>query len=281
MPDIGGHVSAQGGLFRAIINGEKIGATTIQMYGASPRMWSANQPETHEVEKFKETRKNSSIKSVYLHAAYLVNLASPSDEVYEKSIKNLSDHLNIAEAIGADGLIFHVGSGKESSKEKALEKEVRAIKEVLKNTSGKSYLVMENSAGGGAKIGSAIDEIKHLFNELRSKRVKVCFDTAHAFEAGMIEKYTKENVKKLFDDWDKAIGLENIVALHVNDSKTKYSSHNDKHENIGEGEIGIDGFKALASEKRLWDKAWILEVPGFDDMGPDKKNIDILRSLFQ
>lgn len=281
IPDIGGHVSTAGGISNSIVNGSAIGATTIQIFGASPQMWATKIPSNTEIKKFNDAKKKSSIESVYLHAAYLVNLASASDEIYEKSIKNLSEHLKIAELIGAEGLIFHLGSNKGISKEEGLKKEVVAMKAVLKHVPGKLFLVMENSAGGGNKIGSNIEEMNFLFKEVGSDRVKVCFDTAHAFEAGLIREYTKENVKKLFDIWDNAIGLENVVALHINDSKTVYESHHDRHENIGEGHIGIEGFRVLAKEKRLFDKAWLLEVPGFDDEGPDKKNMEILHSLFR
>ncbi len=281
IPHIGGHVSTAGGISNAILNGEAIGATAIQIFGSSPQMWGTKFPSEAEIEKFKDKKKRSSIASVYLHAAYLVNLASASEDIYKKSIKNLSEHLKIAELIEAEGLIFHLGSNKGISKEEGLEKEVMGMKEVLRHVPGESFLIMENSAGGGDKIGSNIEEIKFLYEQIKSDRVKVCFDTAHAFEAGLIGDYTKESVKKLFDAWEKEIGLEHMIALHINDSKTTYESHHDRHENIGEGYIGRKGFEMLAQEKRIFDKAWLLEVPGFDNEGPDKKNIEILHSLFR
>jgi deoxyribonuclease-4 len=210
-----------------------------------------------------------------------VNLASVSDDIYEKSIHNLSAHLKITDMIGADGLIFHLGSSKGISKEEGLEREVEGIKRILKQIPGESRLIMENSAGGGDKIGSDIKEMAHLFHKVNSPRLKICFDTAHAFEAGILKEYSKGEIKDFFGVWDKEIGLEHLVALHVNDSKTTYASHHDRHENIGEGHIGIKGFQALAGESRLWDKAWLLEVPGFTDEGPDKKNVEILKSLFE
>ena len=138
---------------------------------------------------------------------------------------------------------------------------------------------MENSASG-KKVGAWPEEMKIMLEGIGSDRAKICLDMAHSFESGLIEKYDPENIKIFLDRWDKEVGLENVVALHVNDSKTIGGSHNDRHENIGEGHIGLGGFKNLAKEKRLWDKPWILEVPGFEDMGPDKKNVDILKSLF-
>lgn len=281
-PKIGAQVSTAGGLPNCIANAEAIGAEAIQIFGSSPRQWSVSFPSADEIKTYKRNLAKSAVKEVYLHAPYLVNLSSVDEVMVQKSIYSLSGHLKIAEMIGADGLIFHVGSGGDKiSKAVAIKQAAGAMKEVLKRSAGKAELIIENTAGGGQKIGATPEEIKELMDLVGSKRVKVCFDTAHAFEAGMIDKYDQARVKKLFDEWDKIIGLENIVALHINDSKTVFNSHNDRHENIGEGFIGLAGFKALAKEQRLYDKAWLLEVPGFNDEGPDAKNIKILKSCFK
>lgn len=196
-------------------------------------------------------------------------------------MKNLAAHLKIAEMLGASGLIFHIGSSAGMDKAKSIEQVISAMKEVLKEAPGKSFLVMENAAGGGEKIGKNADELAHIAGKVGSPRVKVCLDTAHAFESGLIKEFSAAEIKRLVDEWNKKIGLTNVVAIHANDSKTPWNSHNDRHENIGKGYIGLPGFKELAKEKRLWDKAWFLEVPGFDDNGPDKKNVDILKSCFK
>lgn len=277
---IGAHVSTAGGLYKAIENARVIGAETIQIFGASPRKWDAPSPKAEDIKKYKELLKESGIGPVYLHASYLVNLASPDEELREKSVKNLIGHLSIAELIGAAGLIFHIGSGKEAPRDKALKYVAEGMVKVLNKVRGNTALVVENSAGGGQKLGGTASEIKLILKQIKSSRAKVCFDTAHAYEAGIIESYSPYNIKKLFDEWDSEIGIKNIVALHINDSKTAFNSRNDKHENIGDGYIGIEGFKNLAKENRLTDKPWILEVPGFGGEGPDKKNIDILKSLF-
>lgn len=282
-PKFGAHVSAAGGLFKGIENAKKIGAECIQIFGASPRSWRAKIISPVDVEKFKQVVKENKfdLSGVYLHASYLVNLASAKDYNREQSIYSLADHLQIAELIGARGLVFHLGSsGEEPDKNVALQKTVEAMKTILEIVPGKTELIMENSAGGGQKLGLKFSEIGSIFKKVGSKRVKVCLDTAHIFEAGGIEEYTTKNIKAMFDEFDKEIGLENLVALHINDSKTMFNSHHDRHENLGEGYIGLTGFKNLAKDKRLWDKDWILEVPGFDGMGPDKKNMEILRSLF-
>ena len=275
---IGAHVS--GGIADCIDGAEAIGARTIQIFGASPRMWRTKMPSEHEVSEYKKKLKASSVQSVYLHAAYLVNLASSSADIYAFSAQSLADHLTIAEMLGAEGVIFHLGSSKGGERDEAFTKEIAAIKKILQLVPGKANLIMENAAGGGDKIGADIADIARLFHGVKSTRLKVCYDTAHGFEAGLVQSYTKESVKKLFDEFDKEIGLKHLVAIHANDSKTETGSNHDKHENIGEGYIGLSGFKALAGDARLHDKAWLLEVPGFDEMGPDKKNIEILKSCF-
>jgi deoxyribonuclease-4 len=268
-PKIGGHVSAVGGLAAAVGRGLAIGAECIQVFGSSPREWSVRMPAKKELAEM----------PVYLHAPYLVNLASPDKILWQKSIQALGGHLKIAEMWGARGLIFHVGSGKETDKDVAIKKAAEAMKVVLKNTPGKTQLIIENTAGGGQKIGATVNEIATLMKLVKSPRVKVCIDTAHAFEAGELD-YSENGIKNFFDECDEKIGIVNIVALHLNDSKTLFNSHNDRHENIGEGQIGLAGFKRLAKEKRLWDKDWLLEVPGFADDGPDARNVAMLKSLF-
>ncbi len=277
---IGAHVSTSGGLYNAVPNAQRIGAQTFQIFGASPRQWSAKVPEKSVLERYQSELEKNKLGPVFLHAAYLVNLASPDEITRAKSVVSLTQHLKIAESIGAEGLIFHIGSGKEAPKDVAIKHVASGVKAVLKNSPGISKIILENSAGGGQKLGSCAKEVGEILNLIGSNRVKVCFDTAHAFEAGIIEGYSKENIKKLFDEWDREVGLENLSALHVNDSKTVFNSHHDRHENIGQGYIGLKGFKSLAQEKRINQIPWLLEVPGFDGEGPDKENIDLLKSLF-
>ncbi|MBI2036853.1 MAG: deoxyribonuclease IV [Candidatus Liptonbacteria bacterium] len=280
LPAIGAHVSAAGRLSLAIDRARNIGAECIQLFGASPQQWTARMPREADTEDFKKRRAESGIGPAYLHAAYLVNLASPDQALRERSERSLADHLKIAEMLGAEGLIFHVGSGKELPKEEAVRYVVGAMQRVLEAAPGAAELVIENSAGGGQKIGSSLEEIAHVIRHVGSPRVKTCFDTAHAFEAGLIERYDREGVARLIGRLDATVGLRALVALHVNDSKTAFNSHHDRHENIGEGQIGLDGFRELAKRTELHDKAWILEVPGFENAGPDRRNIELLKSCF-
>jgi len=277
-PRIGGHVSAAGGPRTSILKARAIGAECIQIFGSSPQQWLVRLPTDQAIKLFRAELAGEDLP-IYLHAPYLVNLASPDQALINKSISALTGHLEIAKMLSARGLIFHVGSGRETDKSLAIKRAASAIKKVLKNVSGKTQLIIENTAGGGHKIGATLDEIAELMKFTNSKRVKVCIDTAHAFESGALAN-TAEGVKIFFDECDKKLGIQNIVALHINDSKTIFGSHHDRHENIGAGYIGLAGFKYLAQDKRLWDKDWLLEVPGFDNSGPDAKNIAILLSLF-
>lgn len=279
-PIIGAHVSAQGGLYIAFENAKKIGADAIQIFGSSPQQWSVRLPKDEDIKKFKEAHKTSGNIPVFLHASYLANLASENEITRANALQSLIGHLKIADRIGAQGLIFHIGSGKGQSKEAAAKFIIEGVKKILANVHGKTQIILENSSAGGAKLGDNAKEIGMLLKKINSPRAKVCFDTAHAFEAGIIKYESTEEIKKVFDEWDREVGLENIVALHANDSKTPFESHSDRHENIGEGHIGLKGFQNLAKEKRLYSKIWLLEVPGFDAQGPDAENIRRLKSTF-
>lgn len=277
MPIIGGHVSAAGGVSNAVDRGVAIGATTIMFFGASPRQFKANIPPKEEIELFRKKFKAAKLHSAFLHAPYLINLASQKTFSRKGSVDLLVTHLQIATLVGATALIVHVGStGEGNGHTQALEWSAEGISEVLKRVPGNCYLAMENAAGGGTKIGSVPTDFEYIIKKVKSSRLKVCIDTAHSFEAGHID-YTPKSVKNFYDTWEKACGKGRIIVLHANDSKTEFNSHHDRHENIGKGYIGIKGFQNLAKDPRVKDLPWLLEVPGYDDMGPDKKNVDILR----
>lgn len=281
IPRLGAHVSTAGGLAKAVQNAVKIGAQSVQIFGSSPQQWKTKFPSENEAADFKAALEKNKIGPVYLHASYLANVAGPNEVIRFQSIANLADHLKIANKLGAKGLIFHLGSAMDLPRGEAIENIIAAVKAVLEKEKGEAKLILENSSGGGGKIGVDLDELEQIFSGIGSNRVGVCVDTAHLFQAGQIKNYSPEEIEKFLDDFDEKIGLENLFVLHVNDSKTEFDSRHDRHENLGEGYIGLQAFKNLAAEERLWDKDWILEVPGFDGQGPDKKNLDILRACFQ
>jgi len=275
---IGAHVSVAGGLINCFKNAEKIEAEVVQIFGSSPVQWWVKKPTEAEIVEFKKEHKKSKVGQIFLHASYLVNLGSPSEKLWHASISSLAGHLKIAEDIGADGLVFHVGSGKDSSKEEAIVRAIEGMRRVLKEVSGKTSLIIENSAGAGLKLGNTPEEIGKMFRGVKNKRIKVCLDTAHAFEAGIL-KYTPKEITDFVKVCDKEFGWKNVVCIHLNDSKTEFDSKHDRHENVGEGFIGLKSFQNLAKNKDFKKVPWILEVPGFDNNGPDKKNIEILKKM--
>lgn len=277
---IGGHVSVGGGLVNGIENAKRIGANCIQIFASSSRQWKITWPSKESAEEFKKAKHKSGIDPVYLHAPYLINLASPDSGHAALSAKTLLKYLELSDFIGANGVIFHIGSGKDSLRDEALGVVVHHLKEIVKAHKGTSELVIENAAGGGAKIGATLAEVGEIMKQAPSRHLKFCFDTAHYFEAGQIEHYSEVNVKKLAADMKNYVGRENLVALHVNDSKTAFNSHHDRHENLGRGHIGLAGFRVLAEESLFRNTPWLLEVPGFDNEGPDKENIDIAKTCF-
>jgi deoxyribonuclease IV len=278
LPKIGGHVSAAGGFSSCVKNAKEIGAETIQVFAGSPRRYEVLTLESEELKRYKEGIKKEKISPVYIHASYLINLASENEAIFTKSMESIENSLSFASKIGAKGVIYHPGSPKGGSKKEAINREIRAIKAILKKMPEDIFLIVENTAGS-KKIGTDPDEIGHIFQEVNSKKIRFCIDTAHSLESGNIKSFGKSEIKSWISWWKERVGLENVELLHINDSKTKADSKHDRHANIGEGFIGISGFKNLMSFKELKTIPWILEVPGFDNNGPDKKNIDILKKM--
>lgn len=270
-------MSVAGGLWKVFENASSIGANCAQIFGSSPRQWKSSVPSREAVEAYKTARQEYVVNPVYLHAAYLVNLGSSDPAIYEKSIMSLIDHLRIADMIEAKGLIFHLGSFQGGNKEGVLQKTLKGIMSVLEEVQGDTMLIMENAASK-KKIGAMPEELGWLLRGANSDRVGVCIDTAHAFEAGTIASFSPDMVREWVALWDREVGWEHIPVLHINDSKTAYNSQHDRHENIGEGYIGKEGFSNLAKVKALQKKDWILEVPGFTGKGPDKQNMDCIKN---
>jgi deoxyribonuclease IV len=281
-PLLGMHVSAAGGGWRAIANGNEMGAETIQFFGASPRSYVAPLPSEEDAARFRQMRAESNIKAVYLHAPYLVNLSSDKEDLRKKSIKNLAAHLAIAEAYGADGVVFHPGSYGQQLPEQGIAYTAAGMRAVLEQVPGTAKLLIENTAGGGTKLGGIPEEIATMLEQVDlPERTGCCLDTAHAFEAGIIDDYADSELLEAFiKRWEETVGFTRTYAVHANDSKTQAGSHHDQHENIGDGYIGTAGFIALARTRVLNHAAWMLEVPGIEGFGPDKENLDRLRAAF-
>ncbi len=274
---IGAHVSAAGGLSKAIDRAEIIGAESIQLFASSPRGWSFKEISDSEINLFREKIKVTNISPVFLHGIYLVNVGG-KPELLHKSIGSLVTHMDAADKIGASGVIFHGGSHKGVGFEGVIDQCVKALKEVLDNTSPNVWLVIENSAGMGSHIGASFQEIGRLIKAIDDERMKVCIDTEHAFAAGY-NLADPVAIDQVMEEFDREIGLAKLVAVHANDAKVGFGSGVDRHENIGEGHIGVKGFETIMAYPAYRDIPFILEVPGFDGKGPDKINVDLLKSI--
>jgi deoxyribonuclease-4 len=275
---IGGHVSTEGGCAKAFDYAQAIGANTIQIFGASPVRWNAPLPKDEDAVLFRSRMEELDIRPVFLHAPYLINLCSPKDNMPALSRALLQRHLEISNALGAEGVIFHIGSRGTRPEAEAEQIVAESLASIL-NQVGEGTLLIENSAGAGNLVGDSLEEIARIIGAVENSRLNVCIDTAHAFAAGMIPSFSREEISKFLAQFRERIGLGRLRAVHLNDSKTEAFSNKDRHENIGEGYIGRKGFEAFFSFAELADIPMLLEVPGFDGKGPDRRNIEIVRSL--
>ena len=232
---IGAHVSAAGGLPNAIDRAQAIGAECVQVFASSPRGW-AFKPIAEELAlKYREKADEAGIGPTFLHGIYLVNLGGGPDHI-KKSVESLTNHMNTATAIGAKGVIFHAGNHGGAGYDAIFSQTVDAIQQILKNSAEETLLLIENSAGMGNHIGAAFEEIGKIIASVGNKRVNVCLDTQHTVAAGY-ELFNKAGLNKAMDEFETHIGLDRLVVVHANDSKTEPGSGVDRHENIGEGHI--------------------------------------------
>lgn len=279
MRKIGAHVSSSGGITNAVTNILNIGGNCMQIFAGSPRMWRRSLYKPADVTKFRQLVKEHNLDPVYIHALYLTNLASDNSELREKSRNALVTDLTNSAAIKSEGVILHIGSHQGRGFDVVKDLVVSQINQVLAATPKTSTLILENSAGQKGKIGSLV-ELNYLLSQLNNNRVKICLDSAHAFEAGFALN-NPQGIKLFVKEIEKHLRLENVVALHINDSRTPMGSGRDIHENLGEGHIGKSGIKNLINHPKLSHLPLILEVPGFDRKGPDAKNMTVLKSLLQ
>ena len=277
---IGAHVSTAGGIPKAIPNGEAIGAEALQIFGSPPQSWRYKEHSEENIAAFKETAKAADIGPVFLHGVYLINLGTDKEENVGKAIDSLVAHMTLASSISAGGVIFHMGSHKGRGFDAVLPQVVASMNSVLEDTPGDSWLIIENAAGMGNHIGASFTEIGTVMRELDSDRVKVCLDTQHSYAAGY-DLADKDGIEKAMSEFDREIGIDKLVAVHANDSKIPLGGGVDRHENIGEGHIGREGFQVIMCHPAFRDVPFLLEVPGFERKGPDKENIDLLHSIFE
>lgn len=279
---IGAHISTAGGLHTCFERAAAIGAECVQIFESAPQQWGTARLTDEQVADFQARRKDAGIGPVFIHGKYLMNLASADAKIFKTSSSTLRSSLNIAGRIGAQGVIFHTGSHKGMGLEAVFEQICAAATNVLAETPAETWMIFENSAGGGGTIGSKFADLGQIIKRIDNPRAKVCIDTCHAFASGY-DFSSREGVAKAMDELEREIGAKNIAAVHCNDSKTDLGAGRDLHENIGRGKIGRAGFEALVAHKAFAQAPFLLEVPGYKidgaGKGPDKPNIDLMKEI--
>lgn len=271
---IGAHVSTAGGLENAIKNGQEIGAEAIQIFPSAPLQWRIRGWSDEDCQTFKK-KWPTQFENIVFHGIYLTNL-SGNPENLEKTKNALIDTLILAPKIGVVGTIFHPGTYQDGGIN-TKDQIKKTVNEVLAKTPPETKLVFENSAG--STIGGKLEDLAWLVSIASDKqRVGVCLDTCHAFAAGY-DLSNKKTYENFVAEVDQTIGLTNIFAWHLNDSKFELGAKRDRHENIGSGKLGQTAFELLINDSRWQKTAGYLEVPGFEGGGPDKRNVDLLKSL--
>ena len=281
----GAHISIAGGIDKAPERAHEIGCECFQMFSRSPQGGKSLELTEDKINNFKKNCQKYNLKNFYIHTPYYINLASANGIIYHGSISAIRKELETADLLGAKAVVTHLGSAKELGKKEAREKLIKGLEKIFSVGTGRDpFLLLEITAGSGNIMGDTFEEIAYFIKETEKalqqtqddKHIKlgVCFDTAHAFASGY-DLRNKKTVKKTFDDFDKIIGLEKLKLIHCNDSKVDLGSHIDRHENIGYGKIGTEGFEAIVNELRLKDLDFVLETPN----GNQEREIIALKKL--
>ncbi|HEV2074704.1 MAG TPA: deoxyribonuclease IV [Thermoleophilaceae bacterium] len=275
---IGGHVSPAGGLPRAHERGVERGCEAIQIFHQSPRAWRPTNHRQEDLDRFGELMAEGPIRSLLIHAVYLINCASADREIRRKSLESLVHAMRLGDAAGADGVVLHPGSQKGEPLEECLPRVGDALRHVLAE-SERCPLLLENTAGMAGPIGRSFAELADLVERTGGHaRVGVCIDCCHLLASGY-DIRSPEGLDEVLDECIADLGMERVRCLHVNDSKVPLGGGRDRHENLPEGELGRAGLAAFLSEPRFEGLPAVLEVPGPEGRGPDRGQIQVAREL--
>ncbi|MEA2427241.1 MAG: deoxyribonuclease [Thermoleophilaceae bacterium] len=269
---IGGHVSTSGGLVKAWERGVEFGCDAIQIFNQSPRMWRPTEYKDADIAEFRERMEGGPIKSVVIHAVYLINAASKDPEIRKKSLASLTQALHVGDAIGADGVVFHPGSTVGEPLDASMDRVGEAIRHVLAESES-CPLLLEDTAGAGGTIGRDFGELARLIEMGGGgDRLGVCLDSCHMLASGY-DIRTADKLTAVIDDCISVVGLERVRCLHVNDSQMPLGSNRDRHAILPDGELGTRGLSAFLSEPRFDDLPALLETK------LDAQQVQLARSL--
>jgi deoxyribonuclease-4 len=274
---IGFHVSIHDSVDMAVDRALELGCNTFQIFTRSPRQWNSPQLNPETAKSFSNKVKMHQMKPVFAHMPYLPNLASPRDEVYEKSVKTLSSELERCQKLEIPFLVTHLGSHLGTGMQRGFNRIINGINQSLTSANGSVMLLLENTAGTRNSMGSALEDIQHIIDRLSNPElVGVCIDTSHAFAAGY-DLRTEETVEATISKIDEIIGFKRLKLVHLNDSKGAFNSGIDRHEHIGMGMIGEEGFRCILASN-LGELPLIMETPK-DSRRSDVGNLNKVKEL--
>jgi deoxyribonuclease-4 len=277
---LGAHMSISGGVHIAVERARSIDCTAMQMFVKNNMQWFARPLTRDEVRAFLEHRQRAELLSIFAHANYLINLAATNPLFHANSIRALSKELASANQLELPFLVLHPGAHRGAGEEAALEKIIASINKVFRKIPKvKTKIALETTAGQGSCVGHRFEHLAHIIDNVREpERLCICLDTAHLFAAGY-DIGTESGIRKTFREFDRKIGLDRLVAIHLNDSKTGRGSRVDRHEHIGKGKVGLDAFRFIMRDRRLNKIPKVLETPKGKDLREDVKNLQTLRAL--
>ncbi len=269
---IGVHTSIVGGLSLSVERAASLGCTTMQIFSHNPRQWKEYALPDQEVKRFHNLRERLDITPVFIHASYLINLASLSEAVRDKSIHLLTYELSNAERLGAEYVILHTGSARGEDAKKSRERAAEAIRQSVKKHRNTTRILLENTAGEQGDITSSMESLAEIIETCGSDMIGgICVDTCHAYASGY-DLTSRKGTERLITAIDRCIGLERVKLIHVNDSKRSLGSGVDRHEHIGKGYIGVKGLSTFLSDGRISHIPMVLETPKQDE-GDDRRNL--------
>ena len=281
-PKLGAHESIAGGVEKALARAQEVGCETLQIFVKSPNRWSSKPLAEKNIGAFKEAVEETGIWPVFAHSLYLVNLATPDDALWQKSVAALSDDLERSEQLGLPGLVLHPGSHRGAGEEAGIARIVAGLDEIHSRLPGYQVQIwLETTAGQGDHLGYRFEQLRVMIDGVREpERLGVCFDTAHVFAAGY-ELRSREGYEATWAGFEAALGLDRLRAVHLNDSQKDLGSRIDRHEHIGQGLLGLEPFRFLLNDPRFTHLPMILETPKGPDLDEDRENLAVLRSLLE
>lgn len=277
---LGSHISIAGGVDRAVSTAQGVGCEALQIFVKSSNQWRAAPFRDGEVQRFRAQLAASGLGPVVAHDSYLINLCCPGEFLWKRSIEALLVELDRCEALGIPFLVVHPGAHTGSGEEAGLDRLIQAIDIVHEGRRGQRVqILLETTAGQGTGLGHRFEQLGAVLRSVREpRRLGVCLDTCHVFAAGY-DLRTRDAYRRTMDEFEEAVGLDNLKAIHLNDSKKDLGSRVDRHEQIGKGRLGVEAFRLLLNDPRLAAMPMLLETPKGPDYEEDRVNLALLRSL--